>query len=35
MGGLGVVIVLIFKGVMIDCVVCNVGMGGEIIGYVV
>lgn len=35
MGGFGIVIVLIFKGLMIDCVVCSVGVGGEIIGFVV
>lgn len=35
MVGLGIVVVFIFKGVMIDCVVCQVGFGGEIICYVV
>lgn len=35
MGGLGVVVVFIFKGLMLDCVVCKVGFGGEIICYVV
>lgn len=34
MGGLGVVIVFIDRGVMIDWVVCVVGVGGEVFCYV-
>lgn len=35
MNGFGVVIVLMLKGVMIDCKVCVIGVGGEVICYVV
>lgn len=35
MAGLGIVVVFIFKGVMIDRVARQVGFGGEIICYVV
>lgn len=33
-GGLGVVIIFIFKGVMSDCDVCCEGVGGEVFCYV-